>query len=205
MARHFHAALGLKILTYDLADLAAEFGTGWIPGRILPERYPELIRDLRKRATAKGRGDTEFTIGTDVGTAKALQASGGAQGLEIIRQLKPSVVLLDVNLPGLSGLDFLTQIQNEAAHTDIEPPLVVIITAHGSERMAVQAVKSGASGYLGTLMATAPSSGAVSADRLPCMPPMGVRAPLTMTMLSWDMEELRGPGPVIEGGRGRRF
>ncbi len=53
------------------------------------------------------------------------------------------LLLLDVNLPGISGLEFLSQIQTEA-----EPPLVIIITAHGSERLAVQAVKSGAYDYL---------------------------------------------------------
>ncbi len=57
------------------------------------------------------------------------------------------LLLLDVNLPGLSGLDFLKQIQSEA-EGDTESPLVIIITAHGSERMAVQAVKSGAYDYI---------------------------------------------------------
>ncbi len=59
------------------------------------------------------------------------------------------LLLLDVNLPGLSGLDFLTQLQSEAENSKTEaPPHVIIITAHGSERLAVQAVKSGAYDYL---------------------------------------------------------
>src|SRR5207253_1133634 len=57
------------------------------------------------------------------------------------------LLLLDVNLPGISGLEFLKQIQSENQSIS-EAPLVVIITAHGSERLAVQAVKSGAYDYI---------------------------------------------------------
>jgi DNA-binding NtrC family response regulator len=53
------------------------------------------------------------------------------------------LLLLDVNLPGISGLDFLSEVQSQP-----EAPLVIIITAHGSERLAVQAVKTGAYDYL---------------------------------------------------------
>jgi len=57
------------------------------------------------------------------------------------------LLLLDVNLPGISGLEFLSQLQSHA-EGNTELPLVIIITAHGSERMAVQAVKSGAYDYI---------------------------------------------------------
>src|SRR5215813_13460905 len=76
------------------------------------------------------------------------EAGSAESAHALMRDSKFDLLLLDVNLPGLSGLDFLTQIQGEAANTDVEPPLVVIITAHGSERMAVQAVKNGAYDYL---------------------------------------------------------
>ena len=55
----------------------------------------------------------------------------------------PDLILLDVNLPGESGLEYLTEIAAMPA-----PPLVVIITAHGNERMAVDAIKSGAHDYI---------------------------------------------------------
>src|SRR5437868_2926074 len=57
------------------------------------------------------------------------------------------LLLLDVNLPGISGLEFLKQIQSDNDSIS-EAPLVIIITAHGSERLAVQAVKSGAYDYI---------------------------------------------------------
>jgi DNA-binding NtrC family response regulator len=56
----------------------------------------------------------------------------------------PNLLLLDVNLPGTSGLEFLSELQA----IDSVAPLVIIITAHGSERMAVEAIKLGAHDYL---------------------------------------------------------
>src|SRR5919202_5566133 len=56
----------------------------------------------------------------------------------------PDLLLLDVNLPGASGLEFLTELKESNG----DAPLVILITAHGSERMAVEAIKSGAHDYL---------------------------------------------------------
>ena len=56
----------------------------------------------------------------------------------------PDLMLLDVNLPGQSGLDFLRELHSAEG----DQPLVLLITAYGSERMAVEAIKSGAYDYL---------------------------------------------------------
>ena len=62
----------------------------------------------------------------------------------LVEQHRPDLLLLDVNLPGASGLDFLRELHG----ADKDWPLVILITAHGSERMAVEAIKSGAHDYL---------------------------------------------------------
>lgn len=71
-----------------------------------------------------------------------------AESAEVARALMkpqtPDLMLLDVNLPGLNGLDFLRELQTGGT----DSPLVIIITAHGSERLAVEAVKAGAYDYL---------------------------------------------------------
>jgi DNA-binding NtrC family response regulator len=54
------------------------------------------------------------------------------------------LLLLDVNLPGESGIDFLKEL---AANSEASP-VVIMITAHGSERMAVDVMRSGAYDYL---------------------------------------------------------
>src|SRR5918912_1272182 len=73
---------------------------------------------------------------TEAGSAEAARA--------LLKQHEPDLVLLDVNLPGMSGLDFLREIKSANGNA----PLVIIVTAHGSERMAVEAVKAGANDYL---------------------------------------------------------
>src|SRR5215208_6278053 len=73
---------------------------------------------------------------TEAGSAEAARA--------LLKQHEPDLLLLDVNLPGLSGLDFLRELKASNGNA----PLVIIVTAHGSERMAVEAVKAGAYDYL---------------------------------------------------------
>ena len=83
------------------------------------------------------------TFGCDIAEAESAESAHA-----LMRTSKFDLLLLDVNLPGLSGLDFLRQIQTEAETSKAEAPHVIIITAHGSERLAVEAVKSGAYDYL---------------------------------------------------------
>jgi len=73
---------------------------------------------------------------TEAGSAEAARA--------LLKQHEPDLLLLDVNLPGLSGLDFLRELKSANGNA----PLVIIVTAHGSERMAVEAVKAGAYDYI---------------------------------------------------------
>ena len=73
---------------------------------------------------------------TEAGSAEAARA--------LIKQQQPDLLLLDVNLPGMSGLEFLRELKSE----DGNGPLIIIVTAHGSERLAVEAVKTGAYDYL---------------------------------------------------------
>jgi DNA-binding NtrC family response regulator len=75
------------------------------------------------------------------------EAGSVAEARTQFAQGVPDLLLLDVNLPGQSGLEFLRELHDgEAAQKDA--PLVILITAHGSERMAVEAIKTGAYDYL---------------------------------------------------------
>ncbi len=79
------------------------------------------------------------TLGYNVSEADSAEAARA-----LVKQQEPDLMLLDVNLPGMGGLDFLRELKDSNGNG----PLVIIITAHGSERMAVEAVKSGAYDYL---------------------------------------------------------
>ncbi|HEX7177613.1 MAG TPA: sigma-54 dependent transcriptional regulator [Pyrinomonadaceae bacterium] len=71
-------------------------------------------------------------------------ASSIGDAREKIRALSPDLILLDVNLPDGTGLDFLRELSGAGE----EMPPVILITAYGSERMAVEAIKAGAYDYL---------------------------------------------------------
>jgi FixJ family two-component response regulator len=74
---------------------------------------------------------------------RVLTAYDGQAGLESALREHPDLVLLDVNMPRMSGLEVLAKLQ-EARY---EWP-VILMTLHGSEDVAAQALRLGASDYL---------------------------------------------------------
>ena len=69
--------------------------------------------------------------------------SDGQEGIRLAQDLQPDIVLLDMRMPGISGLEVLKQFQ----HLKFEPP-VVMLTTSGDERDLVEALRNGAKGYL---------------------------------------------------------
>jgi len=72
-----------------------------------------------------------------------LLARTGRKGLEIFKQIKPNIVLLDLKLPDLDGLKVLEEIVGTGSNA-----YVVIITAYATIDTAVKAIKMGAFDYL---------------------------------------------------------
>jgi len=71
------------------------------------------------------------------------EAAGGQEALAKIRSGEFDVVLLDISMPGRSGLEILKEIKAE------RPKLpVLILSMHAEEQYAVRALRAGASGYL---------------------------------------------------------
>jgi DNA-binding NarL/FixJ family response regulator len=71
------------------------------------------------------------------------EASGGKQAVEQIPLVKPDVVLLDMRMPGMSGLDVLHELKS----IDQLPP-TIILTTFDDDELVLAGVKSGAMGYL---------------------------------------------------------
>ena len=67
----------------------------------------------------------------------------GEKLVEAARRLKPDVIVTDLSMPGLSGLEVLTVLKHERIDSK-----VVILTMHHDAARATQAVKSGASAFL---------------------------------------------------------
>lgn len=70
------------------------------------------------------------------------QASTGEEGLELIRQLKPQVVIMDVNMPGMNGQQVTHLIVQEKL-----PTRVLLITGYDDSAQALHAALAGAAGF----------------------------------------------------------
>jgi len=71
------------------------------------------------------------------------RANDGATGLALLETFDADVILTDLRMPGMDGLEVLAKVK------DIQPDaLVVVMTAYGTVKTAVQAVKMGAEDYL---------------------------------------------------------
>jgi len=71
------------------------------------------------------------------------EADGYASLREVLRQHKPDVLLLDVDLPGRSGLEILAVLQEDDA-----PVRTVMVSMYPEDQYAIRCLKTGAVGYL---------------------------------------------------------
>jgi DNA-binding NarL/FixJ family response regulator len=71
------------------------------------------------------------------------EAADGLQTVRDVKQLRPDVVLMDIAMPGLSGIEATQRIRNTCPSTQ-----VVILSMHATTEYIYQAFKAGAKGYL---------------------------------------------------------
>jgi two-component system NtrC family sensor kinase len=74
---------------------------------------------------------------------ETLHAFDGQTGLQLIREKKPDLVMLDLHLPEMTGTDVLQQMAQDALSTP-----VVLMTGYGSEQSAIDAFRLGAKDYI---------------------------------------------------------
>src|SRR6185503_15992782 len=71
------------------------------------------------------------------------EAVDGQDAIRKAADLKPDIVVLDISLPGLNGLEATSRILKESPKSE-----VLILTMHHSEELAQQVIKAGARGYV---------------------------------------------------------
>jgi two-component system chemotaxis response regulator CheY len=76
---------------------------------------------------------------------KVVEASNGAEALSVLRDNPVDLILCDINMPVMDGLEFVRQI-GTVEHAKGVP--VVMITTEGSESHVVEALSHGARGYI---------------------------------------------------------
>lgn len=72
-------------------------------------------------------------------------ANDGLKGLEMVREVNPALVLLDINLPGMNGLEILNHLKNDTKTQQIP---VLMVSANAMSESIAKAMDSGAAGYL---------------------------------------------------------
>ena len=101
--------------------------------RVLIADDHKIVRDGLRRILAAT---------TDVQVAA--EAAGGEEALALVKKQDFDVALLDMSMPGLSGLDLIKRLKIE------KPKLrILVLSMHGEQQYAARVLKAGAAGYLG--------------------------------------------------------
>jgi DNA-binding NarL/FixJ family response regulator len=105
----------------------------------VPTRIKILVVDdhplLREGIAAVLEGQTDLQL---VG-----EAANGREALESFRACRPDVVLMDLQMPEMGGIEAITAIRNEFPEAR-----VVVLTTYKGDMQAIRAFKAGACGYL---------------------------------------------------------
>lgn len=75
--------------------------------------------------------------------AVVAEADNGHKALQGVREHKPQVIIVDLSMPGLGGMDLIHRLRSEFAQL-----AVLVLTVHAEEQYAMRAFRSGANGYL---------------------------------------------------------
>jgi two-component system chemotaxis response regulator CheY len=73
------------------------------------------------------------------------EAANGFEGLDLLKTKQVDLILSDINMPSMDGLEFLRQIQAQKLAPGVP---VIMITTESSEEHVKQAIQSGARGYI---------------------------------------------------------
>src|SRR3981081_224992 len=77
------------------------------------------------------------------GFAVGGEAPDGAEAVRLAKELRPDVILMDVTMPVLDGVEATRQVRDQVPGTQ-----VVILTMHAAREVLVDAIRAGAAGYL---------------------------------------------------------
>ena len=82
-------------------------------------------------------------LSTDAEIQVVAEASDGQEALQLIEQLRPDVALIDISMPGASGLDVARAVRDAQLET-----AVLILSMHAGESVVTEALAAGARGYV---------------------------------------------------------
>lgn len=81
----------------------------------------------------------------EVPIGEVYEAGDGLEALNVLKRQKVGLILSDINMPNMDGLQFLTEVR---AIEEWKSVPIVMITTEGSQNKVLEAVQLGASGYV---------------------------------------------------------
>src|SRR5919197_692052 len=103
-----------------------------------------MIRTLIADDQALVRGGLRMILDAQSDITVVGEANDGREVLELVRELNPDLVLMDVQMPGLDGIAATRRICQGLA----EPPKVLVLTTFDLDEYVYEAIRAGASGFL---------------------------------------------------------
>jgi len=104
-----------------------------------------MIRVLLADDQALIRAGFRLLLSTADGIEVVAEATDGAEAVELARRERADVVLMDIRMPGVDGLEATRRIAADEALAGVK---VIILTTFESDEYVYQAIRSGASGFL---------------------------------------------------------
>ena len=113
------------------------------PSQSIRNPKSEIIRVLLAEDHTIVREGLRSLMDGEAGIEVIGEANDGREAVEKVRQLRPDVVVMDIAMPGLNGLEATRQIRKRFPETQ-----VLILTMHTNEEYVFQILRAGASGYV---------------------------------------------------------
>lgn len=108
-----------------------------------PDRATKRIRVLIVDDHAVVREGIRHVLSTDEGLEVVGEASDGGEALVLVHRFQPDVVVLDLSMPGISGLEVVAQLR-----ADLPDTKVLVLSIHDQDEYVLESLRAGAHGYL---------------------------------------------------------
>jgi signal transduction histidine kinase/ligand-binding sensor domain-containing protein/DNA-binding response OmpR family regulator len=140
----FAVSEGNSVLLEELSEGDILLGSAAIPSQQMI--MDELSSDIKSMLIVEDDADIRQYIGQAfAGEFKLLQAQNGEDGLALVRKHMPDIVISDVMMGGISGIEMCSQIKADVTLSHIP---VVLLTASTSQETKLKGIEGGADDYI---------------------------------------------------------
>ncbi|GAB2972642.1 response regulator [Frigoribacterium salinisoli] len=94
------------------------------------------------------RAGIKMLVASQADLAFVGEASNGEEGVRMIAETRPDVVLMDIRMPVMDGIAATTAVLAEAEQARRRPPRIVVLTTFDLDEAATRAIRGGASGFV---------------------------------------------------------